>query len=394
MSFFSFKKNTDLSLVFDIRDTFISVAATRFENDKKPEIVYIQRFSLDVEDTKDTKKYFNSLVKTIDKSIVSVRKSLSKIGNKDTIKKYHFFLSSPWSISQSKLIKFIKDKKFTIDNSFLQKIILGESDKIEKDIEYIKSGADWFLFEEKIIRSKLNGYQVEKIYQRKAQDVEVDIFVSFLPQELLLKLKTVVDVKRMKMDINSSILSSFTFLRDLYNDKNNFIYIDIASSITDFYVVRDDVVFGIISFPFGEKDIIKNISKKHKTSEDVVYSLISMKCHGKCDKATKDKVDEYIEYGLQEWTEKFDSTITQICSENNIPKNIFVVSDSDFDKIVYNKIKKDFNISILKKFGIDTTVELIEESVVDDYLFNGSFFKNEPYVKMDVVFLNKNLNKK
>lgn len=390
MSFFSFKKNTDISLVFDIRDTFISVAATRFEKDKKPEIVYIQRFDLDVQDIKDTKKYFNSLVKTIDKSIVSIRKSLSRIGNKDIIKKYHFFLNSPWSISQSKLIKFIKDKKFTIDNSFLQKIILGESDKIEKDIEYIKSGADWFLFEEKIIRSKLNGYQVEKIYQRKAQDVEVDIFVSFLPQELLLKLKTVVDVKRVKMNINSSILSSFTFLRDLYNDKNNFIYIDMSSNITDLYVVRDDVVFGIISFPFGEKNIIQNISKKFKTSEDIVYSLFSMKCHGKCDKTTKDKVDEYIEYGLQEWTEEFDSTITQICSENNIPKNIFVVSDSDFDRIVYNKIKKDFDISILKKFGIDTTVDLIEESVVDGYLLNGNFFKNEPYVKMDVVFLNKN----
>jgi hypothetical protein len=394
MSLFSFKNKPTLSLVFDIRDTFISVAATRFEENKKPEIVYIQRFSLDVQDVKDTKKYFNNLTKTIDRSILFVRKSLSKIGNKDIIKKYHFFLSSPWSISQSKLIKFIKDKKFTIDNSLLQKIILGESDKIEKDIEYIKSGADWFLFEEKIIRSKLNGYQVERIYQRKAQDVEIDIFVSFLPQDLLLKLKTVIDVKKTKIEINSSILSSFTFLRDLYDDKNNFIYIDISSNITDVYVVRDDVVFGIISFPFGEKNIIQNISKKFKISEDIIYSLFTMKCHGKSDKTTKDKVEDYIEYGLQEWIENFDSTIVQICSESNIPKNIFVVSDSDFDKIVYNKIKKDFNINIFKKNGMSLKVDLIEESVVDSCLMNSNFFKNEPYVKMDVVFLNKILNKK
>ncbi len=394
MNLFSFKNKTNLSLVFDIRDTFISVAATKFENNKNPEIIYIQRFKIEIQDFKDTKKYFNSLVKTIDKSVVSIRKNLVRIGSSSTIDKYYFFLNSPWSISQSKLIKFIKDKKFVIDNSFLQKIILGESDKIEKDIEYIKSGADWFLFEEKIIRSRLNGYQVEKIYQRKTQDIEVDIFVSFLPQDLLLKLKTIIDNKKMKMNINSSTLSSFTFLRDLYNDKNNFIYIDISSTITDFYVVRDDVVFGIISFPFGEKDIIKNISQRFKVSEDIIYSLFAMKCHSKCDKNTKDKVDEYMEYGLQEWTEKFDSTITQICSENNIPKDIFVLSDSDFDKILYGIIKKDFNISLLKKFGIDTRVSLIEESVFDDHIVNNNFFKNEPYVKMDVVFLNKNLNKK
>lgn len=125
MNLFSFKKKSYLSFVFDIRDTSISVATTKFENNKKPEIIYCQNFKIDYQEDIESKKYTTSMIRTLDKAILTVRKNIIKIGFKGDIKKYSFFIGSPWSVSQSKTIKFIKDKVFNVDNSFLRRIILN-----------------------------------------------------------------------------------------------------------------------------------------------------------------------------------------------------------------------------------------------------------------------------
>lgn len=393
MNLFSFKKKSYLSFVFDIRDTSISVAATKFENNKKPEIIYCQNFKIDYQEDVESKKYTTSMIRTLDKAILTVRKNIIKIGFKGDIKKYSFFIGSPWSVSQSKTIKFIKDKVFNVDNNFLRRIILNEEDKIEKEIENNSKGIDWKIIEDKIIQSKLNGYKTNKIYERKTKDIELDIFVSFVPQEILNKISSVVDNKTVKQQTNSCVLSSFSFLRDLYTDKNDFLYIDIGEIITDIYVVKDDVVFGIISFPFGEKNIIQSISKASKISEDIVLSSINIKCHGKCDPKEQNRLEHLISIGMSKWFDKFNNTILKICSENNIPQNIFILPNTSLIKTFAERIKTVGDLELFKKFGLDVKVTIIEESIFDDLITNSKFFKKEPYIKMDLIFLNKDFNK-
>lgn len=393
MNLFSFKKKSYLSFVFDIRDTSISVAAARFEKDKKPELVYCQNFKINSQYSENTNKHILSMVKTLDKAIITTRKNLIKIGEKSIIKKYSFFIGSPWSVSQSKMIKVIKEKDFSINSDFLSKIVLSEKDRIEKEIENNSKGVDWKLIEENIIQAKLNGYKIDKIYEKKAKDVEIDIFISFVPQEVLNKISFTTDSRKMIQQTNSCILSSFTFLRDLYSDKNDFIYIDISESITDIYVVRDDVVFGIISFPFGEKNIIQTISQSSKLSEDLVLSSINIKCHGKCDKKEHDKMEELLKIGMSKWFEKFNETLLKICSEKDIPRNILILPNTDLIDNFAERIKDNTEFELFKKFGIDVKVEILKESILDDLIINGKFFKKEPYVKMDLIFLNKNSNK-
>lgn len=182
-------------------------------------------------------------------------------------------------------------------------------------------------------------------------------------------------------------------MRDLYTDKNDFLYIDIGEIITDIYVVKDDVVFGIISFPFGEKNIIQSISKASKISEDIVLSSINIKCHGKCDPKEQNRLEHLIGIGMSKWFDKFNNTILKICSENNIPQNIFILPNTSLIKTFAERIKTVGDLELFKKFGLDVKVTIIEESVFDDLITNSKFFKTEPYIKMDLIFLNKNFNK-
>ena len=187
MSFF-FCKKTSLSFVFDIRDTSVSVGVVKLEKDKKPEIILCQKFELNIHDAKNYKKCIASLAKVLDKAVVSLRKELVKIGNKESIDTYYFFIGSPWSVSQSKTIKVIKDKLFEINNSLLKKIIGDEELYIENSLERQVFESDWDVLEEKIIQSKLNGYVIDDIYGKKTQSLTVELFVSFVTKEIKDKL--------------------------------------------------------------------------------------------------------------------------------------------------------------------------------------------------------------
>jgi len=395
MSFFLFKNKPSLSFIFDLRDTSVSLAVARFERNKKPEIILCQDFELQNQDLKDHKKYIDSMIKTLDQAIVSVRKSLIKIGNKECIGKYYFFIGSPWSVSQSKTIKIIKDRPFEINNNVLKQIIIGEESNIEKNIEKETQEPNWKVFEEKIIQSKLNGYKIDNVFGKKASNLTIELFVSFIPFEIKNKIVSFFSEKvgkNINKQINSCILSSYSFFRDLYSNKNDFIYVDIGKLITDIYVVRDDIIFGVASFPFGEENIIQTSLSKTNLSRDVFLSHIDIGQDKNFDLPSHNNGEDLLKTGFDFWEVKLKDSLSKVCNEMNIPNNLFVITNSVISSMLiqrFSGIEEKKQIEIL---GSKIEISAIGENIINDYILNSNFFTNKPYVKMDLVFLDKMLN--
>ncbi|MCX6717320.1 MAG: hypothetical protein NTU76_01425, partial [Candidatus Taylorbacteria bacterium] len=382
---------------FDIRDTFISVAVVKISADNKPEMILCQNFKISLQDNLNYKKGLNEMLNTVDTAIVSLRKKLIKIGNNQKIGRYSFFIGSPWSISKSKLIKVIKDKPFDINESFLKKVILSDEEYLINKISLKTEEKEWKILEEKVIQSKLNGYKVEKIYGKKASDIELEIFVSFIPYEIKDRLSFFVDKKNIwgiKRTSNSCILSSYSFLRDLFSDKNDFVYIDIGNNLTDIYIVKEDIIHGIISFPLGEEDIIESISKRTNTLPEIIKSKLNLNCSVGCDEKTIEDIGNLVKTGLSMWLFKFRSTVSRICNEKDLPNNIFMITNTDLTKLFANELKNNDSFNLLRNIGGKTDVVLINESVIDNQIINGNVFSGEPYVKMDLIFLYKLIKQK
>jgi hypothetical protein len=389
MSFFSFrKKESSLSLVFDIRDTSITVAVAKFYFDNKPEIFSCQNFKINFSKPINYDKYISVLLKTMEDSVVSVTRDLVKVGNKERISNYYMFFGSPWCISQSKVIRIEKDRPFLIDEKLLRQVLSKEEENLIQRIDSSSEEKNWMVMEEKIIQLKLNGYKVNKIYDRKAEKVEMEFLVSFIPKEIQDKINEPLRSK-IKENSNSTILSSFSFLRDLFLDKNDFIYFDINESITDLYIVRGDVLEGVSSFPIGQSDIIKEISAKSNLSIDIITSKINIKYQGNCDEKTSDEVDSLIENGFKLWFENFNSTISKMSSPINLPNNIFVVANSSISKIFAEKMVKDSLDKKIELLNMKINTEIIREEVFHNIITNAKVYMNEPYIKMDLVFLDK-----
>jgi len=394
MSFFFFKNKSSLSFVFDIRDSSISVAVVRFEKEKKPEMILCKNFELRHGDSKNHKKYLSSMLSTLDRAIVYARHGLAKIGNDENIEKYYFFVGSPWSVSQSKIIKIIKDKPFEINNSVLEKIIIGEEFSIEKNIERQTLTPDWKILEEKIIQSKLNGYKVDDIFGKKTSNLAMELFVSFIPSEIKNKISSYIDQKigkNMARQNNSCILSSYSFFRDLYSNKNDFIYVDLGKLITDVYVVRDDVIFGIVSIPFGEEDIIQASLSRSNISRDIFMSHINIGQDNKFDLPSHNRGSDLLRTGFDFWQNKLKDSLSKICTEMNIPNNMFIITNSVISNILAKDLSGKENNKQFEMLGSKIEVSIINEGILDNLISNSKIFTNEPYIKMDLVFLDKML---
>lgn len=394
MSFSFFKKSSSLSFVFDIRDASVSLATVRFEKDKKPEIVLCQNFEFESKDSKDSQKYTSGMIETLDKAVISIKKELMKIGNKESIGTHYFFLGSPWIVSQTKTIKIVKDKNFVIDKKLLDQVLATEETTFEKSIEEQTQEPDWKVLEEKIIQSKINGYKVDNLLGEKASNFTAEFFVSFIPNVIKDKLSSYVDEKIVndtKRQNNSCILSSYSFFRDLYSNKNDFIYVDIGKLITDVYVVRDDIIFGIASFPFGEENIVQTSVSATNLSRDVFMSHINIGQDNNFTLPSHNNGEDLLKTGFDLWENSLRDSLSKICNEMNIPNNMFVISNSVISKILVNEFTDKEKNKKFEMLSSKIEVSDISEGVINSFVSNGQNFPNEPFVKMDLVFLDKML---
>ena len=391
MSLFSFKKQPTVSFVFDIRDSSITLAAVRLEKGEKPEFIFCQNFPIQAKDIRDHKKYQDSMFATLDQAVLSVRKSLVKMGNMEKIKDHFFFIGSPWSVSESKMIRVQKDRPYEITNAFLEKIITTKETEAEEQIGQNSDGDAWSVLEEKILQSKLSGYVVEKIFGKKTTDFETEIFVSFIPSEIKDKLYSFADTKLGTKKIKhagSSILPSSSFMRDAYSEKGDFIYADIGSFLTDVYVVKDNLIFAVASFPSGEKDIVQSAVKRTKTTEHLVSSGIAIHRDDNYDAISKKGFEDHIGSGINSWLTKLTDTLSKSCMELDVPKDFFIAPRSELSKFMAKEIsgRKE---NTLKVLGMEIQTQIIDEQIMNDHVLGGKAFAHEPSIKMNIAFLNK-----
>jgi hypothetical protein len=358
---------------------------------QKSEIISCQNFEVIESEIASYKKYSESLIKTIDRAIIETHKSLIRLGIDNKVSNHFFFLGSPWVVSKGKSVKLIKDKAFSVDSTFLKRVLVGKEENLQKEVEKESEHGGWEVFEEKIVEAKLNGYKVDHFYDRKTKEFEVHLFTSFIVKDIHDKIKSYED-RRIKGDKNcsySQTLSTFTFTRDLFNNKNNFIYVDIGKLITDIYVVIDDTIHGIASFPFGENAIIENIAKDLKMTKEIIFSTLNIKCHGKCDEITENKVNDFIKTGLTRWSEKFNEALKKICEEKDAPLEIMMVSNTDLSNLFVEKIKNQNADGPFRVYGKNPYLTIIGEGVLNNFVDGAKVFRNQPYIKMDIIFLDK-----
>ena len=399
MSLFSFssnKKGEEVSAVFHIGSGSVDGHLIRLSKVSKPEIIY--SLSVPISFQKDIKleRHFRLMVKTLD----SVLKDILKEGLKHLnftgfrnhgLRNAFFILSSPWCASQTKVIKIKKDKPFEISGDSIESIISEQEQKFLSD----DSSEGSKIIEKRIIEAKLNGYRVTEIYGKKAKNIELSLFMTSAPEYILKELSnaTLKYFNFRSSHFYSFALASFSAIRDIYSDIDDFIYLDVHGELTDLSIIKDNVFVESASFPAGKNFFVRQISEKLRVSATEAYSLINLRADGKCDSVTSLKIEKAIDESLKDWLERFHSVLTSLSLNMYVPRTIFIIASDEFSAFLVKKLKEEkFSQFSMTEESFDVIV--LDTKNLCEYCKSDKNFKKEPFAEMECVFLNKVFNTK
>ncbi len=357
--------------IFNISPTRVVGGITYFDKKKQiPVIDYLTQEKINLKKDFSLKDFRKETLKSIDKvckKFITEEKIISS-GNV-IIENAEVFLMSPWveynnySLKDESLTPFLLDGKY-LDNFLLKKNVNNKKEIISSDITSIKA----------------NEYNVDilDLENKKIQKIEVSFLDSFVLNfdkhfidGAIRNHFSILDIK-----LNSFLPVLFNQIRKIYDPKDDFVFLDISSEITDFGIFSDGKITSIMTVPFGINKIINEIIDKKNIDEYEAKSLLNLYFSNDLNNFDKKIIKSIIEKKSSLVKEEIDKILT--LTDNKIPLNTFCVSSSRET----NKILKESNI-FKNIYFIDTNLleNFVEFKTMD----------NDNFMAMEAEFVYNNL---
>lgn len=332
MGIFSKKKKEEIVAIFDVGSGSVggSMVLTRFMN--KPIVLASFRKSFPLRDSIDS----NSLLKEMLVSLKEVSEEIQK-QSKTVPAKVYIILSSPWVETSLKYIRRRRKEDFIFTQKQARELIEEESDSFVNHHESFNQ-----IIDKKITNVLLNGYNVSNPHGKKTRELEIQLFLSVSSQELIDKMEDVVQkVFHKKVFFTSQMFSDAMVVRDIFDDLNSFILIDIDEETTEVSVMRNDLLVGTASFPYGKNTSIRTIAKSLGRNINDIQSFLSTHTENHLHEIHSEDLEAAIKIANKEWIFSLKKVFRVLFSELLIPHHIFLITDRKSEKWFKHLLNKN-----------------------------------------------------
>jgi len=385
------KKKKDLTLIFDIGSSSVGGALCYIENSGVPKVIYSIRESIAFQDEIDFGKFLYSTMKSLD--IVANKICMLGLGKP---KKTFCFLSSLFYVSQTRTIKLEKNTPFIFTLKLANSLIKKEINIFEEEysMKDIYSTQKFRPIELKNMKTVLNGYTVDNPLNQKIRELEMNVFISISPLEIIKKIEYTIGryFNPEEIKFSSFAFASFCTIRDMFSHNENFILVDVGGEITDISVIKKDVLRESVSFPMGYNFIIREFSKELNCTLDEAKSFISLYKDGHMEKEINEKFGPIIDKLKSEWRKKFEESLFNISNNISIPSNIFLTAEKDFEAFFKEIIKtEEINQYILteSKFKV---ISLNTKELHGLVTFNENVDRDQ-FITLESIYINRLFDK-
>jgi len=386
------RKNEQGYLLFDIGSGSVGGGVVTFGGGK-PKIVYTNREQFRFEREINQKKLLINMIRALEKSASDIQKNgmshltFTALGNRQ-IKNIFCILSAPWCLSRTRILKVKKDESFIITPNFLERIAETEELEFDKDAPKIGDGlyegkAKLNAIEKKIIKIRLNGYELRLPIFKKAANLELSLFISVTTGEIKEAIeKAVAKVfgRHQHFEFNSFVLTSFTALRDSFPDKHDFIFMDVSGEATELAFVRRQVILETMSFPYGRNTLIRRLAQILKTEPALAESSLVLHLNNKTEEALK--------IVGEEWLKFLDAAIADFAKDDFVPAKVFLTVDQDvrkhFEELISRQVISQFSLE-----GDKLSVVSLDENVLKNYYRAGGLAEIDPFILIETLFLRR-----
>ncbi len=327
MSIFSRGSESTLIAIFDI--TSSSVGGLLFERhpDKLPEIISVFRQPTDFLPKLEFQKFQRFLHKTFENVIFHLKKKMPKNKKKPDLAVIVF--SSPYYVSQTKIIRSIHQKPFEITRKFLDHLVDEEADSMKKEWTggYASKEQMIEILEKEAMGYKLNGYFTGDPFGKKAKTVELSVNISLGIKEIHDKLKDCINHSFGEMEIlfKTFPVMAFKALKMALDISKGLLLVDIGGEVTELALINDDILKETASFPLGENFLIRRIASAFHFSLEESVSLLGQYARGDLHDDTREKVKKIIGEAGQKWCEFFNKSLEGFSDFSFLPQNRLII---------------------------------------------------------------------
>ncbi len=332
MSFFWFglkKKKDSYSIVLNVASGSVTGALVHFTEKPGIKVVsYINEpiiFQADI----SVSRHIELMKSALEKVLKQINPEHQKIQN------VYYLLASPWSISQTQTVRLKENKKVKLTDSFLQKLI-------DRELANSDFTSHNKIIERKIIQIKANGYILNEVSGESASEAEVSVFSTVVPADLLNDIENIVAkyYPGVASVYHSMSLPIFSVIRDLFPNREDFVYLDVSEEMTDIAVVKKGVVISLVSFPFGRNHFVRELAAKTHTAKVVADANLKHVAEKNLNKLASAHLSVHISGIIDKWTTQVVGVFDKFTQNLSMPENIFFITTNDLVFLLKDRLTK------------------------------------------------------
>lgn len=354
--------------VFDISSSSVAGAnVLSQENDPKTKAIFLAsaRSDATLQEDIDIKRFVEETVKNLDSVIARLQKADV---HKPTF--LQVVLASPWYSSQTRSIFYKKEnEEFTCNQALVDSLIKKEIDYVLKneDGSFGKFGSESVIIERQISQLKLNGYNTNNPFGKKAETLEIFLTITIAPKLVLDRFSD--SLKRAygsrKIGFTTSPYTTFVVVRDYMDKSDECVIVDVGEEVTDVAFVKDGLFLYQHSFPVGTYALYRGVaSNGSHTGAESKALLESYRMNKLTSGATENINKSIIEFKVQ-WQKGLQDILDNGNYGFCMPEHCFVTSDPRFEIIFTDIIKTDPYIQHTCSRGIVTPF-FVETAVIGE----------------------------
>ena len=388
MGVFSRTKNkNELVLVFDIGSGKVGGSLFMMQDSGIPKIIFTAVEQIPAEKNFNIDRFLSLTIQSLES--VAERVYSSGLG---VPKGIFCILSSPWHISQTRIINFQKNTPFIFTAKLAESLVQKEINIFEQEHSIKSADNNNFnrIIELKNIKTILNGYETPEPLNKKTKELEITIFVSMSEEQVLKKIEDTVGkfFHHKQIKFSSFELSSFAVARDVFIKQDNFLLVDIGGEVTNISMVKKNILRESVTFPIGFNFLTRGVASNLGCTLAEASSMISLFEAGHAEEAVAKKVSLLMDQTKIGWLKSFQDSLANISNDISIPSTIYLTTDDEFADFFTRTIKAEqFNQYTLTESKFEITF-LNTEILHNFAAFKGGAIR-DPNLIIDSIYVNR-----
>ncbi|MEX2029187.1 MAG: cell division protein FtsA [Candidatus Paceibacterota bacterium] len=384
------QKQSKLALIFDIGSSSVGGMLCEMQQSGIPRIVFAIREPIILEKDINVDRFFSQTIQSLEIIVELIYRS--GMGAPEMI---FCVLSSPWHISQTRVIKLNKNAPFLVTTKLVDNLIKKEVSLFEAEYfaEYMQAGNAIRTIELKNIKMKLSGYETLNPLNQKTSELEITIFLSISPEQILGAMEDTIrqHFHANEIKFSSFVIASFAVMRDMYTNQNNFLLIDIGGEVTNISMTKQNILYESISFPWGLNFIIRGVASALNCSLAEAKTYVALFQAGHAADSVVKKLEPVINKLRTKWLTKFQESLANLSRDISVPAVIFLTTEQVLADFFRQTIETEqFNQYTLTESKFKVT--FLSADVFHGMVEGDSHIVRDPGLVIDSIYINRFFN--